>query len=72
MGKILVHEFMTLDGVNEDPSWTFGYEFDPKMGEAIARIMGSCDAILLGRRTYTMFEPAWSPRTAQEDPGAPS
>lgn len=71
MGKILVHEFMTLDGVNEDPSWTFGYEFDPKMGEAIARIMGSCEAILLGRRTYAMFEPAWSPRTAQEDPGAP-
>ncbi len=71
MGKILVHEFMTLDGVNEDPSWTFGYEFDPKMGDAIARIMGSCEAILLGRRTYVMFEPAWSARTAQEDPGAP-
>lgn len=71
MGKVLVHEFVTLDGVNEDPAWTFGYEFDPKMGEAIARIMGSCEAILLGRRTYVMFEPAWSPRTAQEDPGAP-
>lgn len=71
MGKILVHEFMTLDGVNEDPSWTFGYPFDPKMGEAIAQVMGSCDAILLGRKTYSMFEPAWSKRTAKEDPGAP-
>ena len=71
VGRILVHEFITVDGVNEDPSWTFGYEFDPKMGEAIARIMGSCEAILLGRRTYAMFEPAWSTRTAEDDPGAP-
>ena len=71
MGKIVVHEFMTLDGVNEDPSWTFSYPFDPKMGEAIARVMGSCDAILLGRKTYAMFEPAWSQRTASDDPGAP-
>jgi dihydrofolate reductase len=71
MAMILVHEFMTLDGVYEDPSWTFDYPFDPKMGEAIAGIMGSCEAILLGRRTHQMFEPAWSPRTAKEDPGAP-
>jgi dihydrofolate reductase len=71
VGEILVHEFMTLDGVNEDPSWTFDYPFDPKMGEAIAQLMGSCDAILLGRKTYVMFEPAWSKRTAKEDPGAP-
>ena len=33
--------------------------------------MSSCDAILLGRNTYQMFEPAWSARTADEDPGAP-
>jgi dihydrofolate reductase len=33
--------------------------------------MSSCDAILLGRNTYEMFEPAWSTRTADEDPGAP-
>jgi dihydrofolate reductase len=71
MGKVVVHEFMTLDGVNEDPSWTFEFGFDPKMGDAIARVMGSCEAILLGRKTYTMFEPAWSQRTSAEDPGAP-
>jgi len=41
------------------------------MGEAIGRIMGSCKAILLGRRTYQEFAPAWSGRTAEEDPGAP-
>ena len=37
MGKILVHEFITLDGVIEAPAWTFDYPFDPRMGGAIAR-----------------------------------
>jgi dihydrofolate reductase len=71
MGRILVHEFMTLDGVIEAPSWTFDYPFDPKMGEAIGAVMGSTKAILLGRRTYEEFAPAWSSRTADDDPGAP-
>jgi dihydrofolate reductase len=71
MGNILVHEFITLDGVIEEPSWTMGYPFDPKMGEAIAAVMGSSQALLLGRRTFEMFAPAWSARTAEQDPGAP-
>jgi dihydrofolate reductase len=71
MGNILVHEFITLDGVIDTPSWTFDFPSDPKMGEAIGGIMGSCTAILLGRRTYEMFAPAWSGRTAEDDPGAP-
>lgn len=71
MGKIAVHEFITLDGVIEDPSWTMGYPFDPKMGEAIGSIMGSSEGLLLGRRTFEMFAPAWSARTAEQDPGAP-
>lgn len=71
MGRIVVHEFLSLDGVYETPSWTMEYGFDPKMGEAIGALMGSSEAILLGRRTYEMFAPAWSGRTAAEDPGAP-
>ena len=71
MGAIGVHEFITLDGVIGAPSWTFDYPFDPKMGEAIGGIMGSSQAILLGRRTYQEFAPAWSTRTAEDDPGAP-
>jgi dihydrofolate reductase len=71
MGRILVHEFMTLDGVIDAPTWTFDYPFDPKMGEAIGGLMGSSTALLLGRRTYEEFAPAWSKRTAEEDPGAP-
>jgi dihydrofolate reductase len=71
MGKVLVHEFIALDGVFEDPAWTMDYPFDPKMGEAIGAMMGSCEALLLGRRTFEMFAPAWSTRTAADDPGAP-
>jgi dihydrofolate reductase len=71
MGKIAVHEFTTLDGVIDAPTWTFDYPFDPKMGEAIAALMGSSPSILLGRQTYDEFYPAWSTRTAADDPGAP-
>ena len=71
MGSIAVHEFITLDGVIDAPTWTFDYPLDPKMGEAIGGLMESSGAILLGRRTYEEFAPAWSGRTAEEDPGAP-
>src|SRR4051812_19828501 len=71
MGKIAVHEFISLDGVFESPTWTFDYPFDPKMGEAIGRLMESSEALLLGRRTYEEFAPSWSGRTAEDDPGAP-
>jgi dihydrofolate reductase len=71
MGAIRVHEFMSLDGVIDAPTWTFDYGFDPKMGETIAASMAGCKGILLGRTTYEMFEPAWSQRTVEDDPGAP-
>ena len=41
------------------------------MGEAIGAVTERCRGILLGRTTYEMFEPAWSQRTAEDDPGAP-
>ena len=71
MGEILVHEFITLDGVVETPTWTMDYPFDPRMGETIGGVMGSSRGILMGRNTYEMFAPAWSSRTAEDDPGAP-
>ena len=71
MGAIHAHEFMSLDGVIDAPTWTFDYGFDPQMGERIATLTSRCRAILLGRNTYQMFEPAWSTRTAEDDPGAP-
>jgi dihydrofolate reductase len=71
MGAIHVHEFISLDGVIDAPTWTFDYGFDPRMGEAIGAVTAAAGGILLGRATYTMFEPAWSTRTVDEDPGAP-
>ena len=62
---------MSLDGVIDAPTWTFDYGFDPKMGEAIGAVTERSGGILLGRVTYEMFEPAWSTRTAEDDPGAP-
>ena len=71
MGELHVHEFISLDGVIDAPTWTFEYGFDPKMGEAIGALTERCRGILLGRTTYEMFEPAWSTRTVEDDPGAP-
>ena len=68
---IHVHEFMSLDGVIDEPRWAFDYGFDPAMGSAIGAVTERARAILLGRTTYEMFEPAWSVRTVEDDPGAP-
>jgi dihydrofolate reductase len=71
VGAIHVHEFMNLDGVIDAPTWTMEYGFTPQMEETISAITDRCQAILLGRVTYEMFEPAWSRRTVEDDPGAP-
>jgi dihydrofolate reductase len=71
VGSIHVHEFMSVDGVVDEPTWTFEYGFDPKMGEVLGAVTGGSKGILLGRTTFEMFEPAWSTRTAEDDPGAP-
>src|SRR3954447_11627476 len=62
---------MSLDGVIDAPTWTFEYGFDPRMGQTIAAATERSRGILLGRNTYEMFEPAWSTRTVEDDPGAP-
>lgn len=71
MGTIDVHEFIALDGVYENPSWTAPYGFDPGMGDTLTEITGRATGIVLGRKTYEMFGPAWSTRTVEDDPGAP-
>jgi dihydrofolate reductase len=62
---------MSLDGVIDTPTWTFEYGFAPEMGETIGAVTKRSRGILLGRTTYEMFEPAWSTRTEEDDPGAP-
>lgn len=71
MGRISVHEFVSLDGVFEDPHWTAPYGFTDGMASAIGGLTSASSDILLGRRTFEMFAPAWSGRTAADDPGAP-
>ena len=71
MGTIKVHEFVSLDGVFEDPRWTAEFGFTEGMGEAIGSFTSTSSAILLGRRTFEMFAPAWSTRSVDDDPGVP-
>ena len=71
MGSIHVHEFISLDGVIDTPVWTASYGFVPEMGRVIGAVTGRARGILLGRTTYEMFEPSWSNRTVEDDPGAP-
>jgi dihydrofolate reductase len=74
MGKIVVTEFVSLDGVMEDPGgsedfkyggWSFefsrGEEGDQfKLDEAL-----DADALLLGRITYEGFADAWPSRDGE-------
>jgi dihydrofolate reductase len=71
MAVIRAHEFISLDGVFEDPRWTADFGWDPTMGEALGAITGDACTILLGRSTYEMFAPGWRDRTVEDDPGAP-
>ena len=71
MGEIHVHEFVSLDGVIDNPHWSAEYPWDDAMSARIAEVCNASTGILLGRRTFEMFARAWPTRTAQEDPGAP-
>ena len=74
MGRIVVTEFMSLDGVVEDPggSENFrygGWSFEIDRGDEGNRFkldetMGS-DALLLGRVTYEGFADAWPSRDGE-------
>ena len=62
MRKIVVTEFMSLDGVVEEPAWTFPYwndEIATFKGEESA----ASDALLLGRVTYEGFAGVWPEST---------
>jgi hypothetical protein len=54
-----LHEFMSLEGVIDPPTWTFDYGVDPRW-ERPWRGTKRCRGILLGRTTHQMFEPSWS------------
>jgi len=59
MRKVIVSEFVTLDGVMEEPRWTF--QFTPSEDQLKFKLdeLFSVDALLLGRVTYQGFAAAW-------------
>jgi dihydrofolate reductase len=58
MRKVVVSEFVTLDGVKEDPSWTFQFSSEEQERFKFEELSES-DALLLGRTTYEGFAAAW-------------
>jgi dihydrofolate reductase len=80
--KVIVSEFLTLDGVMQSPGhpdedrsggfeqggWQTPY-FDQEMGASLFETMQASDALLLGRKTYEIFASFW-PHQPNNDPVA--
>src|SRR5712692_9660393 len=59
MRKVIVSEYLTLDGVMEEPgSWSFQFWSDESAKFKFDELFAS-DALLLGRVTYEGFAKAW-------------
>jgi dihydrofolate reductase len=70
MRSLVSNLFMSVDGVVESPgTWSLAYWNDDIAG-VMADATEGADALLLGRVTYSEFEPAWSSRSTADDPGA--
>jgi dihydrofolate reductase len=74
MRKIIVTEFITLDGVVEAPGgnetphphggWQSRYK-DPETGKYKVEELAGVDALLLGKTTYEMFAEYWPGQTGE-------
>ena len=58
MRKVIVSEFVSLDGVAENPAWTFQFGSEEQEQYKFDELF-ACDALLLGRVTYQGFAAAW-------------
>src|SRR5256884_7481132 len=74
MGRIVVTEFVSLDGVMEDPGgsedfkyggWTFEIPSGEEGGKFKLDETTASDALLLGRVTYEGFAEAWPSRDGE-------
>ena len=65
MAKIAVSEFVSLDGVMEEPSWNIEWESEEK-GTYKRHELFESDALLLGRVSFEGFAAAW-PTMTDED-----
>jgi dihydrofolate reductase len=64
MRKVVVSEFVSLDGVMEEPSWTFQFPSEEQDSFKFEE-MAAADALLLGRVTYEGFAAAWPQMEAE-------
>jgi dihydrofolate reductase len=74
MRKVIVSEFVSLDGVMQDPGgtgeldrggWSFQFDRGPEGDEFKVDELAAADALLLGRVTYEGFAAAW-PQMAEQ------
>jgi dihydrofolate reductase len=65
MGKIIVSEFITLDGVIEGPEWSMPF-FNEEIGQLKKDDLFASDALLLGRVTYEIHASAWPSEKDEE------
>lgn len=65
MSRLVVSEFVTLDGVMHEPMWTLDY-FSDDLGTFKNAELFAADALLLGRVTYEGFAAAWPSRTDED------
>jgi dihydrofolate reductase len=66
MGKVVVSEFMSLDGVIEEPSWSLPY-WNDAIAEFKSAETAATGSLLLGRVTYEGFAAVWPYRTDSEE-----
>jgi dihydrofolate reductase len=74
MGRIVVTEFVSLDGVMQAPGgdeefehtgWSFEFDRGEEGNRFKLEETRASDALLLGRRTYEGFAAAWPPREGE-------
>jgi dihydrofolate reductase len=66
MGKVVVSEYVTVDGVFEDlDKWHFDFWHDDIAKYKLDELFAS-DALLMGRVTYEVFASTWPDQTDEE------
>ncbi len=74
MAKVIVSQFMTIDGVVEDPGgsenfdrggWAFQFDRGPEGDKFKLDEVMAAEALLLGRTTYEGFAEAWPSREGE-------
>lgn len=58
MRKVVAAEYLTLDGVMEEPAWTMPY-WNDELAQLQGDLLDASDALLLGRVTYQAFAQVW-------------